>query len=142
MIVAGRFQLSRRCDMTKYFLSVMAVALMAGGCQSNKPATASRPALRPSVVDISPTPPMLAAPVQPIQPIQPVQPVADPAPAAFNGAPANGGGGTYVVKKGDTLYRIAREKYGDGKQWQKIASANPGVTPSSLKVGQKLTVPN
>jgi len=51
-------------------------------------------------------------------------------------------GGTYTVKKGDTLYGIAKKKYNDGKQWQKIASANPGLSPTSLKVGQTITLPN
>ena len=40
-----------------------------------------------------------------------------------------------------TLYSIAKTSYGDGKQWQKIASANPGVSPSTLKVGQTLVIP-
>ena len=50
-------------------------------------------------------------------------------------------GGNYTVKKGDTLYGIARQHYGDGKQWQKIASANPGVKPNALRVGQTIVVP-
>jgi 5'-nucleotidase len=126
--------------MTKYFLGLLALAAVAGGCSSNKPQTAAKPALRPAVVDIAPTPPVLAAPVQPIQPIQPVA-IAEPAaPASFTGS-AHAGGGSYTIQKGDTLYKIAREKYGDGKQWQKIASANPGLSPSALKVGQKITIP-
>ena len=44
----------------------------------------------------------------------------------FTQTPA-AGNGSYTVKKGDTLYRIAKDHYGDGKQWTKIASANPGV---------------
>ena len=52
-----------------------------------------------------------------------------------------GGGTTYTVKRGDTLYGIARTKYGDGKQWQKICSANPGLRPDSLRVGQTITLP-
>lgn len=47
----------------------------------------------------------------------------------------------YKVRKGDTLFRIAREHYGDGKKWQRIAAANPGLSPSSLKVGQVISVP-
>jgi nucleoid-associated protein YgaU len=77
------------------------------------------------------TPPPQAAPLQPVA----YEPVvsATPAPGAA--------GGTYIVKKNDTLYGIARAKYGDGKQWQKIAAANPGVSASSLKVGQTLVLP-
>jgi len=50
-------------------------------------------------------------------------------------------GSRYTVKPGDTLYHIAKVRYGDGKQWQQIASANPGVSPTSLKVGQVLVIP-
>jgi nucleoid-associated protein YgaU len=50
-------------------------------------------------------------------------------------------GNSYKVKKGDTLFAIAKTQYGDGKQWQKIASANPGVSPSTLHVGQTLVIP-
>lgn len=48
---------------------------------------------------------------------------------------------TYVVQKGDTLTKIAREKYGDGNKWKRIAEANPGLSPSTIKVGQKLIIP-
>jgi nucleoid-associated protein YgaU len=48
---------------------------------------------------------------------------------------------TYTVQKGDTLFKIAKDRYGSGAQWEKIAAANPGVNASSLKVGQKLKMP-
>jgi 5'-nucleotidase len=51
------------------------------------------------------------------------------------------GSGSYTVKKGDTLYGIARQRYGDGKQWSKIAQANPGLRPETLKVGQTIVIP-
>ncbi|HET6251851.1 MAG TPA: LysM peptidoglycan-binding domain-containing protein [Tepidisphaeraceae bacterium] len=47
----------------------------------------------------------------------------------------------YKVKKGDTLYGIARNEYGDGKKWTLIASANPGLSPQSLKTGQTIVIP-
>jgi len=68
-------------------------------------------------------------------------------PVTYDTMPGNSSGGSiasgssYTVKRGDTLYSIARRSYGDGKQWQKIASANPGVRPESLKVGQTLQIP-
>ena len=129
--------------MNKFFFGMMALAAMAGGCESGSNKQASnRTPLRPAVIDISPTPPANIAPVQPIQPVATAQPVEPAAPASFNAAPAApAAGGSYTVKKGDTLYKIAREHYGDGKQWQKIASANPGLSPSTLKVGQKITMP-
>ena len=49
---------------------------------------------------------------------------------------------TYTVKKGDTLFAIAQKVYGkgNGKQWRKILSANPGClsrpgNTKTLKVG-------
>jgi len=58
-----------------------------------------------------------------------------------SGGSASATSGPYTVKKGDTLYSIARTRYGDGKQWQRIASANPGLRPETLKVGQTINVP-
>src|SRR5436305_943676 len=122
--------------MNKYLWATLAAASLAAGCNSNNKSASARPPLSPLVTDISPTPPSHYS-TQPIQPMA-MQPIEQPAaPAAF----ATSGGGTYTVQKGDTLYKIARERYGDGKQWQKIAAANPGLSPQSLKVGQKISVP-
>ena len=49
---------------------------------------------------------------------------------------------TYTVQSGDTLFKIAEQFYGDGNQWQKIAQANGNLAPESLKVGQKLQIPD
>jgi hypothetical protein len=48
---------------------------------------------------------------------------------------------SYVVQKGDTLFGIAKSQYGDGNKWKKIADANPGLSPNTLKVGQKIAIP-
>jgi 5'-nucleotidase len=129
--------------MKKYFFGMMALAALAAGCASDGRSSANRGNARPGVLDITPLPSTaLVASGQPVQPVQvaSAQPVEQPAaPAAFNG-PA-GGGSSYTVQKGDTLYKIARERYGDGKQWQKIVAANPGVSPGTLKVGQKIAIP-
>lgn len=52
----------------------------------------------------------------------------------------------YVVKAGDTLYKIAArsEIYGDGNQWRRLYEANRdsiGRDSNLLKVGQVLVVP-
>jgi nucleoid-associated protein YgaU len=52
------------------------------------------------------------------------------------------GGSSYTVKKGDTLFSIARTRYGNGNQWQRIAAANPGLSPQTLKAGQTIQLPN
>jgi hypothetical protein len=51
---------------------------------------------------------------------------------------------TYVVKKGDSLWKIAKIVYGEGDKWRKIYEANKktiGANPNKLKVGQKLVIP-
>lgn len=44
----------------------------------------------------------------------------------------------YTVRPGDSLYTIARKYY---TSVNAIITANPGINPSSLKVGQKIIVP-
>lgn len=61
--------------------------------------------------------------------------VADPA------MPATAGSRSYVIKSGDTLEAIARAQLGDGQKWRQIASANPGINPNNLKVGQSIAIP-
>jgi nucleoid-associated protein YgaU len=61
--------------------------------------------------------------------------------ASAKGRPGHAAGRTYLVKHGDTLFRIAREQYGSGSEWRRIAEANPGLTPATLKAGQKLVMP-
>jgi 5'-nucleotidase len=48
---------------------------------------------------------------------------------------------THTVRKGETLFSIAKATYGTGKDWKKIVAANPGLSPSKLKVGQVLAMP-
>jgi LysM repeat protein len=60
------------------------------------------------------------------------------------GAPAAGAGTagkSYTVRDHDTLFKIAKDQYGDGNQWKKIAAANPGLNADTLKVGQTITIP-
>ncbi|MDR3642449.1 MAG: LysM peptidoglycan-binding domain-containing protein [Candidatus Doudnabacteria bacterium] len=56
--------------------------------------------------------------------------------------------GTYTVKKGDTLYGIAQQAYGNanGNQWRKILSANPkslsiAGNTRTLRIGYQLNIP-
>ncbi len=48
---------------------------------------------------------------------------------------------THTVRKGDTLWSIAKECYGDGKRWKEIASANDIADESKLPVGKVLRIP-
>lgn len=52
---------------------------------------------------------------------------------------------TYKVKKGDTLWGIAKSYYGSGSKYIKIYNANKkliGKSPHAIKVGQKLKIPS
>ena len=124
----------------KLLAAISSLVLLAGvGCASQK--SAETPVAKRSVTDVTPISapapafkpePITAAPVAPIA-SEPVVSSTPTGPAASSN--------THVVKKGETLYSIAKQKYGSGKQWQKIASANPGLTPATLKVGQTITIP-
>lgn len=51
---------------------------------------------------------------------------------------------TYTVKKGDSLFNIAKKYYGDGSQLTKIYNANKniiGANPNKLKAGIVLSIP-
>ncbi len=60
------------------------------------------------------------------------------------------GGGTtsgeprkYVVRKGDSLSKIAKTMYGDMKMWKKIYEANKATikNPDVIHPGQELIIP-
>ena len=49
---------------------------------------------------------------------------------------------SYIVKKGDTLWALAKYYYGDGSKYKLIASANPQIiNPNLIYVGQVLVIP-
>jgi nucleoid-associated protein YgaU len=72
-------------------------------------------------------------------------PAAKPVPGAGTSAPAGENPYTqwYEVKSGDTLWKIAKEHYGDGNLYTEIFKANQDVLtdPDKIKVGQKLRIP-
>jgi len=49
----------------------------------------------------------------------------------------------HEVKKGETLWKIAEQYYGDGNLYSKIFDANRDVLkdPNRINVGQKLRIP-
>ena len=54
------------------------------------------------------------------------------------------GGRIYVVRRGDTLYAIARREYHNGGDWRLIYRANRrliGSHPSNLRAGEHLVIP-
>ncbi len=64
---------------------------------------------------------------------------APPAPAPADSAYTQ----WYEVKKGDTLWKIAKEVYGDGSLYPDIFKANQDTLsdPDKIQVGQKLRIP-
>jgi nucleoid-associated protein YgaU len=48
---------------------------------------------------------------------------------------------TYTVARGDHLWKIAVEQYGDGYKWTEIARANHLADPSIIHAGNVLTLP-
>jgi nucleoid-associated protein YgaU len=61
---------------------------------------------------------------------------------AGSAAPAQGGG-TYTVKAGDTLSKIAKQHLGDGNAYMKIFELNRDqlTNPDQIKPGQVLKLP-
>ena len=137
------------------------IALTLGAGCADKPSldapganvTASSNGPQASALQVSTPPASTPAYVPPTQPPAyappPAPPAADPvvtqAPTLAASTAADAGiaaaGSTYTVQHGDTLFRIAKQHYGDGKQWTRIASANPGLTAANLKAGQKIVLP-
>ena len=49
---------------------------------------------------------------------------------------------TVRVQRGDTLWKIAERHLGDGRDWRRIADANPELKdPNLIRAGQQLRVP-
>lgn len=48
----------------------------------------------------------------------------------------------YTVKRGDSLWNIAKRFYGNGSEYEKIVRANPEITnPNIIYPGQKIKIP-
>jgi 5'-nucleotidase len=120
----------------KQSLALVAIlALFIAGCSGKS--TTSYPA-NETVTDVGNTSDSGYQQAQPVAP-QPV--VYDTMTTQSPGAQGSIPAGSYTVKKGDTLYNIAKQRYGDGKQWTRITDANPGLDPTKLRVGQTINIP-
>jgi 5'-nucleotidase len=105
----------------------------AGYVAPAKPAAPAPAATAPTPAASAPAPAATPAPV-------PAAPAAT-APAATTPATAAAAASKYVVEKGDSLWKIAAEKYGDGALWTRIAKANTLKHPSHIEIGEELEVP-
>jgi LysM repeat protein len=81
-------------------------------------------------------PPVLPEPPGPAETTAPTPPP-EPAPAPAPPAPAPTEN-EYVIVKGDTLAKIAKA---NGVTLRALEDANAGISPTRLKIGQKLIVP-
>ncbi len=65
------------------------------------------------------------------------------APAAPQPTGTTGSGRTYVVVKGDSLSKIAKQEYGDANKWRTIYEANKDLIndPDLIYPGQALKIP-
>lgn len=62
-----------------------------------------------------------------------------------HGESANPKVATHVVESGEDLWSLAERYYGEGREWRKIAAANPQVLsggPDRLQPGWKLVIPD
>ncbi len=113
-------------------------AMLIQGCKKEQtaenvpPSDISSPSMLADTNSSAMTNATMAMPAMPSNPPPVVAPVT-PAPAAPESA-----GTEYVVVKGDYLAKIAKNNRVTLKALQ---DANPGVVPTKLKVGQKLTIP-
>lgn len=48
---------------------------------------------------------------------------------------------TYKMKKGDTLWTIARRYYGNSNKWKKLADANKIKNPRRIPIGKVIKIP-
>lgn len=76
-----------------------------------------------------------ALPGEPIKPVDPVTPEKPTEPTAP--------GGTYTVKAGDNLWKIAQKTLGNGNKWTVLYDLNKATVknPNSIYVGQVLLLP-
>ncbi len=114
------------------------VAVLIQGCKREKPTDELQPPILDSMTntDLGSTnppltevtnPPITVPPVVTNPPVV-VTPIDQVTPAA---------GADYVVVKGDSLAKIAKK---NGVTLKALQAANPGVVPTKLKVGQKLSI--
>ena len=112
------------------------VAVLIQGCKREKPEVDLNPPVldntNPPALDTNPPPYSVSNPPVVLPPVVTNLPVVLPPVGA------DAGGSEYVVVKGDSLAKIAKKNNVTLKAMQ---AANPGVVPTKLKIGQKLTIP-
>jgi len=108
----------------------LALVVLAFGCWGQQ-SKASEAAFEAPAAELEPLEPVESFPEASVEP----EPVFEPAPVAA--------AETYIVRRGDTLYGIARRLYGDGKLWTLIRDANRDriADINAIPVGTELRIP-
>ncbi|GAB6992177.1 bifunctional 2',3'-cyclic-nucleotide 2'-phosphodiesterase/3'-nucleotidase [Paenibacillus pini] len=96
------------------------------------PVTPPTAEVTPSKPEVTPTKPV--TPAVPVTPAKPVTPATKPTTPS---TPSTGNH-TYVIKKGDNLYRIGLRF---GVSWEKIVEVNKIKNVHGLQVGQEIMIP-
>ena len=106
------------------------------------PVATAAPRFQPVDPTDSAGPPVyaFASPATPATPATPARTAAQEIAGGPSG-PRAAAGTRYTVQRGDTLFGIARTRYGSGGQWQRIAAANPGLSPETLQAGATIVLP-
>jgi nucleoid-associated protein YgaU len=121
--------------MNRHIIAAAALVALAGCSTANKHTDTADANIQPpnTVTDVGPAP----ASYQTGAPTAP----SSGGEVAMSATPSGGGGTTYTVQPGDSLYKIARQHYGDPKAWKQIAAANPQINGTLIKPGQKIVLP-
>ena len=138
-------QNKRRSRMKFAVLGVLAVsvcgltAMLIQGCKNEK-TTENLPPVEPATsfaTDTNLSPAMVSTGAPPTT-VSNIAPSAAYVPPVVTPVVPEPTGSEYVVVKGDSLSKI-KTKF--GVTLKALEAANPGVQPTKLKVGQKLTIP-
>ena len=120
-------------------LAALLLSLVVAGCDWNpfrkKPVVTEPPMGNVTAMDNTPTRPDPIRP-DPVVKQPPVVVPDDPIPP-----PPPAGGTTYVIKKGDNLWRIAERYLGNPQRYRDILAANPGLDEKKLPIGQTIKIP-
>ncbi len=113
------------------------VAMLIQGCKREKPTdeTLNPPTVETNsfALDTTNPPPLDASNPPVVIPSVPTNP-----PVVIPQVTPEPAGSEYTVAKGDSLAKIAKKS---GVTLKALQSANPGVVPTKLKIGQKLSIP-
>jgi LysM repeat protein len=87
-----------------------------------------------------PAPPKSAQPMTPVAPMSTIRPL-QPKPAA--NAATVAAQQTVIVRRGDSLWKLAQQTLGSGNRYPELLAVNPSIAdPSQIRAGAKLLLPN